>query len=235
MKDLQSIVNNFNLPVEQTQQDIVIDEFAKSVIDKVFDQLRDIFPGWKHTYKKEEDIDSAKIQWIRALTENNISTIEQIKAGFKKARSVDTDFLPSCGKFVSWCSPSAEDLGYPGNDQAMRECIKYRNNQKMFTPLKLYTRPVIIELCKRVDWFMINAANGNESRRKADKHFNDTYMYLITSGYQEPVESDDLRLPTQEVVNAGLSEQQQKDKRKRGLDSIQDIKRNLKRKGLTNN
>jgi len=53
---------------------------------------------------------------------------------------------------------------------------------------------------------------------------------LLSSGYTEPQESNDLRLPTQEVVKAGMSEKQKVDEQKRNLDHAKNLKALFKRK-----
>ena len=114
MQDIKNVlakINQAGLPANK--QEFVVDDFAKGVIDKVFDQLAVIFPAWKHAWPTQKELSAAKMEWTKAFTENGICTIEQIQYGFKKARQAETDFLPSCGKFISWCEPSASDLGYP--------------------------------------------------------------------------------------------------------------------------
>ena len=227
--NIKDLVKNMNI-TEHQEKEIVVDTFAKSVINKVFKELALIFPAWKHNWKDEEQLNSVKLQWTKAFIENNICTMDQISYGFTKARQADTDFLPSCGKFVSWCKPSPEDLGYPTEQQAMRLCITHRTNQKMFTPQNLNIRPMIVELCTRIDWWLINTASSQSDHKKADKHFKEEYLNLINSGYQEPEETTHDRLETTEVVRDRMSGQQLEDGRKRGLDVIKDIKRKLKHK-----
>lgn len=233
MKDLSSIVNNYN-PIAEHKQAPVIDDFAKSIIDRVFDNLAIIFPAWKHNWKSDDAnqpdkvLKMAKREWTKAFVENDISTLEQISYGFAKARRAETDFLPSCGKFISWCTPDAEDLGYPSEQKAMRSCVAYRANTKMGLPST--ARPLIIELCKRVDWWLINAASSQASQVKADKHFKEVYLGLITSNYREPEETAHVRLETSEVTKPRMSEQQKEDTKQRGLDALKGIKAKLKAK-----
>ena len=103
MKDLSEITGNYR-PIKSKPNDVVIDEFAKSVVNQVFTQLAVIFPAWKHNWKTDKDLNLAKLEWTKAFNENGIRTVDQIKNGFRKARSCDSDFLPSCGKFISWCN-----------------------------------------------------------------------------------------------------------------------------------
>lgn len=237
MKDLSNLVNNYK-PITESKNEVVIDEFAKSIIDRVFNNLAIIFPAWKHNWKSDDPSDpdkvlrSAKREWTKAFVENNISTMEQIKYGFANARKSESDFLPSCGKFIAWCAPSAEDLGYPSETQALRDCINYRNAKKM--GMANYARPWLMELCKRVDWWMINSASTQAEHRKAEKHFKDVYIDLINSDYQEPEETTHERLETREVVKDRMSPQQLEDGRKRGLDVLKDVKKKIKQ-SKTNN
>lgn len=225
MKNIAEIQPNFNAPAKQTG--LPIDDFAKNIIDKVFDQLSVIFPAWKHALPTDKDLSMAKLEWTKAFTENGINSLEQIKYGFIKARRSESDFLPSCGKFISWCTPSAEDLGYPSESQALKECIAHRNNQKMFTPLNIAVRPFIVELCKSVDWWLINTASNQVEHKKADKNFHDAYMGLINSGYIEPEETASERLETKEVIRERMSESQLADEKIRREDHMKNIKANL--------
>lgn len=214
---------------QQQKENVVVDQFAKSVIDKVFKELALIFPAWKNNWSSEEQLNSVKLQWTKAFIENGICTIEQIQAGFSKARQHNSDFLPSCGKFISWCEPLPEDMGWPSVDDALKQCIRHRTNQKMFAPQNIYIRPMIIELCKRVDWWLMETASEPKEIEKSNKHFYNKYMELLSSGYVEPKETEFDRLPTQQTVEKGMSEQQKKDKRKRDLNHIKDIKNQIKK------
>jgi len=231
------LVNSYN-PITEHKESIVIDEFAKSIIDRVFNNLAIIFPAWKHNWKSDDPQDpdkvlrSAKREWTKAFVENNISTMEQISYGFAKARKSETDFLPSCGKFISWCSPSPEDLGYPSEQQALRKCIEYRNKIKM--GITINARPFIVELVKRVDWWLINTASSQVEHRKAEKHFKEEYLGLINSEYQEPEETSSERLETSEVVRQRMSPQQKEDAIERGKDCVKEMKRKLALKKLNN-
>ena len=228
MKDLKTIANSIQqngLP--EQKQPLVVDEFAKKIIDQVFDQLAVILPAWKQAWPTEREMSVAKMEWVKAFSENKINTIEQIKYGFAKARKSESDFLPSCGKFISWCQPSAEDLGYPSEREAMKECVNYRNSQRMFYSDTIAVRPFIAELTKRVDWWLINNASTNEQIRKSEKHFSEVYMEMI-SNYVEPEVTEAPRLPTKRMVEENLSLAQRSDKKERAQKAIDEIKLKLK-------
>ena len=239
MKDLKSIAIKMggrgsakNALQRFAQEEVVIDEFAKSIINKVFDQLSKIFPAWQYNWKTQKEIDGAKMEWTKAFNENDIRTMEQIKHGFAKARKSETDFLPSCGKFISWCSPSPEDLGYPSEQQALRKCIEYRNKMKM--GIIINARPFIVELVKCIDWWLMNAASNQVEHKEADKHFKDEYLKLINSDYQEPVETPHERLETTEVVSERMSPEQIKDRGNRAKNCADEVRKQLALKKLNN-
>ena len=226
MKSMQDLVKNINM-TEHKEKEIVVDTFAKSVINKVFKELALIFPAWKHNWKDEEQLNSVKLQWTKAFIENKICTMEQISYGFAKARKSETDFLPSCGKFISWCTPSPEDLGFPCEQQALKQCITHRNAKKM--NMDSHASHFIQTLCKCVDWFQMNTANGQQQVALANKAFKEEYLHLIAN-YQPPVETDSARLETSEITRERLSPSQLESGRKRGLEHLAEIRKKLKTK-----
>ena len=233
MKNMADIVKNMNMS-EHQEKEIVVDTFAKNIINKVFNELSLIFPAWKHNWKSDDPLNpdkilnAAKQQWTKAFVENKISTIEQISCGFAKARKSETDFLPSCGKFISWCTPSPEDLGFPSEQQALKQCITHRNNVKM--NIDSDASHFIQTLCKCVDWWQMNTASNQQTIKKAELAFKDEYLHLIEN-YQAPTETTSARLETSEKVRERMSPSQLEDGRKRGLEVLAEVRNKLKHKG----
>ena len=233
MKNLSNVINNLDLSKKDDHSlQNKVPPIVKTIVDSLFDQLAFVFPAWKYTWDSEEKIKGAKKEWVKAFFENDINTKEQIAHGLKKARKMDSDFLPSCGKFVAWCTPSPEDLGYPSEQRALKDCVAYRNAKKM--GMADNARPWLVELCKRVDWWLMNSASNQVEHRKAEKHFKDEYLDFINSDYEEPVETSHVRLETQEVTRERMSPQQVEDSKNRKLDAIKDIRRNLAKAKLKN-
>jgi hypothetical protein len=227
MKSMQDLVSNMSM-TESKEKEIVVDDFAKNVINKVFNELAVIFPAWKHAWPTDKELSMAKLQWTKAFVENNISTMEQISYGFAKARKSETDFLPSCGKFISWCEPSFDDLGYPSQSEALRKCISYRNATKL--NLKPTYDHFIHELTNSIDWFLVSSVGNQAEAKKADEYFKVFYLKFITE-YQKPEQGSHHQLETSEVVRERMSPQQLEDGRIRGLGVLSDIKNKLKHKG----
>lgn len=232
MRDMADIVKNINI-TEHKEKEIVVDTFAKNVINKVFKELALILPAWQYAWKSDDPqnpdkvLNAAKQQWTKAFIENDINSVEQISLGFAKARKYESDFVPSCGKFISWCTPSPEDLGYPSEQKALEQCITHRNKEKMH--IDSHASHFIQTLCKCVDWWLMNTANNQNQQAVAKKLFREEYLHLIDT-YQPPLETDSVRLETSEVTRKRLSPSQLESGRKRGLEHLAKIRAKLKTK-----
>lgn len=227
MKKLSTMVNNLDL----TRQDNhslqnKIPPVVKTIVDDLFEQLAFVFPAWKYTWDTPEKIKGVKKEWVKSFFENDIRTKEQIGCGLKKARKADSDFLPSCGKFVSWCKPSPEDLGYPSEQKALRQCVNHRNKEKM--NIESYASDFIITLCERVDWWQMNTATNQQQNKKAEAAFSVEYLNLIEN-YIKPIESSSERLETKKTVRDRMTKEQLEDGRKRGLEHLKGVREKLSR------
>lgn len=83
------------LPPERAQR-------AEATINWLFQELKNIFSGWKYSFETEADFLSAKQTWLRVLAKEKI-TRAQLNRGLSKAEESKSQFWPSVGLFVSWC------------------------------------------------------------------------------------------------------------------------------------
>ena len=71
LKSMKELVNNLNI-TEHKEKDILVDAFAKNVINKVFKELSLILPAWKYAWKSNDPqnpdkvLNAAKQQWTKA-------------------------------------------------------------------------------------------------------------------------------------------------------------------------
>lgn len=203
-----------------------IPDVVKQIVDAAIGGLKAIFPAWRQAVKSQKEADRLKVEYVKAFYENKINTPEQVKLGLKRARSEDRDFIPSPGKFCSWCKISPESQGWPDAEDCLDLCIACHNNQKLFKPLPLKSRPVVLELVKKLDWWIIS----NKDEKAALGHLKKVYDKLLKSGYQEPDIEDLAQLTTSEAVNQGMSDEQKEDARKRGREAMAKIKQKIGKK-----
>ena len=85
-----------------------INNQAIEVINKVFAELQAVYPAWKQAFPDAKSVELAKKVWIKTFAENGVTTIEHVKLGMAAARADTSDFIPSAGKFCSWCKPQVD-------------------------------------------------------------------------------------------------------------------------------
>ncbi|MGD6739710.1 replication protein P [Photobacterium leiognathi subsp. mandapamensis] len=88
---------------QQAQQAMQLNDFAARNINNIFKSLCQIFPNWRNVYRDADELQAAKNTFTKGMMENGIVTSEQVKRGLAKARSQESDFFPSVGKFCAWC------------------------------------------------------------------------------------------------------------------------------------
>jgi len=139
MRSLQNLGNNFQTPgsdlTETTKKRLVPDQ-AALVVNKLFLDLKGIFPAWKVAFPNQQIEQQSKIEWIKAFVENDIGQTAQLNFGLQKARNYSEPWFPSCGQFIKWCKPQLEDYGLPTAEQALRKVI---NGQKRSHPVLFLT------------------------------------------------------------------------------------------------
>ena len=80
-------------------------KLEKTHVDQLFTALTGIFPAWSQAIKTSSHAMTAKREWYQALTDEQI-TPDEMTAGLRKARTTQSQWLPSCGEFIGWCRPS---------------------------------------------------------------------------------------------------------------------------------
>lgn len=108
-------------------------QFVSGEFNDIFRQLSQIFPAFRAAIRTQDDLNIMRQQWVLAMVEGGIRTRDQIDCGLSAARRANTDFLPSCGKFVSWCCESGRaDAGLPSDDDVMAEFNRYARDRHQY-------------------------------------------------------------------------------------------------------
>ncbi|MDW3058704.1 replication protein P [Vibrio sp. 1978] len=111
-------------------------------VNQIFKELLQACPAWNVRFeKKPQELADLKRSYLKGLVENNLYDLREIQYGIRKARSSESDFFPSVGKFISWCKPSAEDMGYPTAREAFNRIAEYNSQDTRYSlpPLILAT------------------------------------------------------------------------------------------------
>ena len=73
------------------------------IINRLFTELKGIYPAWKAAFGNQAELDEAKRQWLKGFIEAELNQWEWIERGLSKCRQQDTPFLPSVGMFIELC------------------------------------------------------------------------------------------------------------------------------------
>lgn len=114
----QEIVTRQNITQRVSNDDAI------NHINFIFAELCAAFPAWRNTFRNQIELDDAKRSWVKGLIEADVTDLELIKTGLKKARASDSDFFPSVGKFISWCN-SNDDFLLPDAEFAFQSLPIY--------------------------------------------------------------------------------------------------------------
>ncbi|EJL80964.1 replication protein P [Pantoea sp. GM01] len=136
----------------QPTGDNVVNLEAARLVDKLFNQLKLVFPAAEQTALKSDAHETAaKRQWTAAFAEGGIRTLEQLSAGMRHARASTSPFWPSPGQFVSWCKDSTTVLGV-SLEEAMDEFRRYNRDKGQ------YTTPEAFSWSKPIMYWLVTEA-----------------------------------------------------------------------------
>ena len=88
---------------QQAQQAGQINDFAARNINEIFKELCSILPAWRNHLRSSDEFKATRASFAKGMIENQISSMDQVRRGLAKARSQESDFFPSVGKFCHWC------------------------------------------------------------------------------------------------------------------------------------
>ncbi|MBH2767648.1 DNA replication protein [Serratia marcescens] len=154
----------------------VVNENAEKLVDLLFTNLVQVFPAAKQTaLRTPAEVDAAKRQWILAFAENGITSVEQLQAGMRMARQQESDFWPSCGKFIGWCKTGAAlNAGLPSVDEVEAEFKRYSANRGHVRPEDFnWSAPVMYWIVIDVRHQMLQYNHTeSEFRKSIQQHLN---------------------------------------------------------------
>ncbi|WP_439259505.1 replication protein P [Lonepinella sp. BR2930] len=106
----------------QVQQDV--SDLMARAIERLFVNLKRIFPAWKSAFESDDEYAETKALWLETLAENHIS-LEQLKAGLEQAKLSESPFFPSVGLFMKWCKQGYNPHGLPTEDQLYHRIVAF--------------------------------------------------------------------------------------------------------------
>ncbi|POY44951.1 replication protein P, partial [Avibacterium paragallinarum] len=113
-------------PSQPQQKSQRLPNEIEKLVDQIFSQLFAACPAMRGQFD-EVQLPITKRTWVLGFAENNIRTIEQVRAGMRKVRSKPDDYFPGVGKFISWCKQDRfEALGLPNEEELYQRLKKFQ-------------------------------------------------------------------------------------------------------------
>ncbi|HEY3983056.1 replication protein P [Cedecea sp.] len=166
----------------------VVNDNAVKLVDALFDNLIRLFPAARHTVLATPgDVVAMKRQWILAFAENNITTVEQVRAGVRMARRQDSDFWPSCGKFIGWCREGAT-AGLPSPDEVMAEFERFGATRDLYGTAAEFpwSHPVMYWIIMDMRQKMYRYQQTTSETKKTAQHQLNLWAQKIARGEKIP-------------------------------------------------
>jgi|GEM_PF-2293344 len=174
MKDIRGLVNPSSLDkaMEQSPENTlknkkVITEQTIEFVNRVMKTILANSPAWTMSLKGSESIDDYRQQLVKAFIENDIFQMAQVELGLKRIRKEPTNFLPSVGQFISWCSPSPEAIGCPDVNDAYQEACRYRYSRKTIS------HPCVAYALAKITMFELSNKVESETKPRFEKLYQE--------------------------------------------------------------
>lgn len=192
--DMKSIAQVSNQVVNQQRSGAVTEQpdtqsinvEAAKVVNDIFRALQASFPAWRQAFPDDAALKAAKASWVKGLIAAGVTDRAQIAAGINRARLTDTDFFPSVGRFIGWCTPQATDLGMPSESDAWREANQH--SHEVIT--HKWVHAGVYEAGRRLGWFDIREGRATE------KGFAQVYRQVV----EEVANGSVFEIPAQDAT-----------------------------------
>lgn len=194
MKNLAENIINFdkeqacrvahNLPEQYTEREQT--QQVAQIINGLFVQLAAAFPA-SMVNRSQEDVNEIRRQWVLAFKENGITTMEQVNAGMRVARSQERPFLPSPGQFIKWCREGRCVLGITTAD-VMAEYWKWRKLVFRYPSSEQYPwpKPVLYHICIEMCRAGVECQLTEEELKKLVEKLISKWMKHVSNGLSVP-------------------------------------------------
>jgi hypothetical protein len=156
------------------------------MVSLLFEQLKIVFPAWRHAFQSDDSQRRALAEWTRALVDADCTSREQLQLGMRVAREQEIPFFPSTGMFIKWCQITPEALGLPTVDQALADVARHRKSH-----------PAVV-IAARATRFERQTLAADEYRKVFAQAY-DQVVRRVMAG--EDIEAEVLKgLPTREQI-----------------------------------
>lgn len=142
----------------------------ETLVNKLFREIRGARSGWRQAWPDTKALDEARVSWLKTFLENGISDWDnQVAYGMQQLRAEPSDWVPSPGKFVTWCQPTPEVLGLPSLAAAYAEALS-KSHPAMAAAAR-WTCPEVYHAAARAGFSALQALPRSEGMALLEEHY----------------------------------------------------------------
>lgn len=124
------------------------------------------------SFKEKKDRDAYGAELLHAFRDSNVNTLEHMRRGIDRLRLDESDFVPSIGKFVSWCKPKLSDYDLPSTEIAYRQAAVNAGKQMK---VRIWSHMVVYHAALRTGMMDLNS----QQPEKTMPRFKENYMAVF--------------------------------------------------------
>lgn len=163
-------------PVRAAELAPEVKRATELLINRLFSELRAIYPAWKQAWSSEDLYRRAKASWTQALLDSGIADWGLVERGLRQCRAEPGDFIPSAGKFIERCWPTPAELGAPAPVDAYWEA--QRNCHPAMVGYEHWSHRAVFHAAIRCSRHSLLTLPAEVGRAKFEKHYGEVIRAL---------------------------------------------------------
>ncbi|WP_236225359.1 replication protein P [Pseudomonas pseudonitroreducens] len=180
---------------------------VETLVNKLFREIRGARSGWRQAWPNTEALDAAKVSWLKTFLENGISDWDnQVAYGMQRLRAEPSDWVPSPGKFATWCQPTPESLGLPLLEAAYSEALS-KSHPAMAGEAR-WSHPAVYHAAARAGFRNLQALTRSDGLAALEEQYRRIRQQLVRGEELPPIPQAAITAQphrTPEVGNAALA------------------------------
>lgn len=148
-------------------------DLDQRIVDRLFENLKAIFPKWREIWQTDGELKAAKKQWTRAIVKQELADPQIIKLGIEKAEAIGWVRPPSPAQFCQWCMDGAkEKAGIPSKENAVSQVMAIAKKSD-YARKRTKLCPSVYQMCRYIDWYKMRFANVDTAQKWIDKAYDE--------------------------------------------------------------
>ncbi|WP_425318442.1 replication protein P [Pseudomonas nitroreducens] len=182
------VVRRAPQPAELTMRSLSQDQVGgvEVLVNQLFREIRTARSAWRQAWNTTEVLEATKVTWVKTFLENGINDWDsQIAFGLQALRAEPTDFVPSPGKFASWCYPTPESMALPPLEMAYAEAL--RKSHPGMSGAARWSCPAVYHAAARAGFSNLQTLARADGMQLLEKHYRQIRCHLAKGGTIDPV------------------------------------------------